>query len=144
MNILRYLILLIPIISIYSKTFGGGNPSNSPFQTKIDSIQLLLSNPKLSPQEKAKHYYDISFFYYHYPSQLPDYVLNRMNMPTASEISPVSSMPPHIEIPDKKKNSVFIRTICDYIAGMTDNFAETEYKRIESIIRSMEDGRVSP
>jgi len=63
-------------------------------------------------------------FYYRYPSQLPDYVLQRAKKPDHTP----------------QNNADFIRIICDYIAGMTDNFAETEFRRIESIIRTMEDG----
>ncbi len=63
-------------------------------------------------------------FYYLYPSQLPDYVLQRMKKP-----------------PNAEKPTEFIRTICDYIAGMTDNFAESEYTRIGSIIRTLENGK---
>lgn len=62
-------------------------------------------------------------FYYLYPSHLPDYATHKLKGDGG-----------------QLANTEFIRTICDYIAGMTDNFAESEFNRIEAITRSMEDG----
>jgi dGTPase len=60
-------------------------------------------------------------FYLRYPSQLPDYVLGRLETPG-----------------DQPE---LVRAICDHIAGMSDNYAQTEWTRVEQITRSMADGR---
>ncbi len=63
-------------------------------------------------------------FYLRFPSQLPDYVLGRL------------------ESPDSRPQ--LVRAICDHIAGMSDNYAQTEWTRAEQIIRSMADGQSPP
>lgn len=63
--------------------------------------------------------------YYSHPKQLPDYVLNKY---CKSKGIPFN----RIALSDKDliNDPVFIRTICDHIAGMTDQFASREYFRL--------------
>ncbi len=60
-------------------------------------------------------------FYLRYPSQMPEYVLGR--------IAPPGELPQ------------LVRAICDHIAGMSDNYAQTEWARVEQIVRTMADGQ---
>ncbi|MGQ9559027.1 MAG: dGTP triphosphohydrolase [Candidatus Oleimicrobiaceae bacterium] len=63
-------------------------------------------------------------FYLRFPSQLPDYVLGRLQSPDS-----------HPQL---------VRAICDHIAGMSDNYAQTEWTRVEQIIRNMADAQSPP
>ncbi|MDZ7384965.1 MAG: dNTP triphosphohydrolase [candidate division KSB1 bacterium] len=60
-------------------------------------------------------------FYLRFPSQMPEYVLGRIASPG--------------ELPQ------LVRAICDHIAGMSDNYAETEWTRVEQIVRSLAEGQ---
>lgn len=60
-----------------------------------------------------------------HPKQLPDYVLQRYMNQTNSEFN-------RTNFDEKRMQSdpLFIRAVCDHIAGMTDQFASREYKRL--------------
>lgn len=63
--------------------------------------------------------------FYKHPKQLPDYILARYYGKTESELD-------RLDINDEEiqKDLRFIRAICDHIAGMTDQFASREYRRL--------------
>lgn len=63
--------------------------------------------------------------FYKHPKQLPDYVLNRFYSKKGSKLD-------RLKMDDSviQKDRYFIRCICDHIAGMTDQFAAREYKRL--------------
>ncbi len=62
--------------------------------------------------------------YYRTPQLLPDWRLQTLPLP---ENGNAASLP-------QREWHIFLRAICDYIAGMSDHFAETEYSRIESVL----------
>ncbi len=62
--------------------------------------------------------------YYRTPQLLPAWRLQ--TLPLADDGN-AASLP-------QKEWHIFLRAICDYIAGMSDHFAETEYTRIESVL----------
>ncbi len=63
--------------------------------------------------------------FYKHPKQLPDYVLNRYYSKKGSKLDR-RKMDDAIVQNDR----YFIRCVCDHIAGMTDQFAAREYKRL--------------
>ena len=63
--------------------------------------------------------------FYKHPKQLPDYVLIRYFSKKGSKLNRLTMNDEEI-----KSDSYFIRCICDHIAGMTDQFASREYKRL--------------
>jgi dGTPase len=113
--------------NIFNSIFVGFSKELDPLHSELDSFidkEIIFHASIYRADDVATNIIRSLFkFYYLYPSQLPDYVFKRMKAPVS-----------------KKNDAEFIRVICDYIAGMTDNFAETEYKRIESIIRTTEIG----
>ncbi len=62
--------------------------------------------------------------YYAHPSLLPEYVQERLERDTEGRIL---SGP---ELQRLDRESGFVRVVCDHIAGMTDNFAVEEMRRI--------------
>ena len=60
--------------------------------------------------------------YYSHPKQLPDYVLQKY-------CDRCGILFDRAELDDRafQKDSRFVRTICDHISGMTDQFAAREY-----------------
>lgn len=60
-------------------------------------------------------------FYLRFPSQLPEYVLGRIS--------------------SRENRAQLVRAICDHIAGMSDNYAQTELTRVEQIVRNMDESR---
>lgn len=60
-----------------------------------------------------------------HPKQLPDYVLSRYMDQNIIEFDRI-----HMDEDRMKSDPVFLRAVCDHIAGMTDQFASREYKRL--------------
>lgn len=63
--------------------------------------------------------------FYKHPKQLPDYVLARYYARMGSVLNRLTMKDDEI-----RNDPRFIRAICDHIAGMTDQFASREYKRL--------------
>lgn len=63
--------------------------------------------------------------FYTHPKQLPDYVLVKYCERKSIRFDRIS-----LNDKELQKDSDFIRTICDHIAGMTDQFASREYFRL--------------
>lgn len=63
--------------------------------------------------------------FYKHPRQLPDYVLSRYYSKQGVKYD-------RIKMDEEKlrTDSYFIRIVCDHIAGMTDQFASREYRRL--------------
>ena len=63
--------------------------------------------------------------YYKHPKQLPDDVLARYQDVEEDKLERII-----LDDEEMQKDKFFIRLICDQIAGMTDQFAAREYKRL--------------
>lgn len=63
--------------------------------------------------------------FYTHPKQLPDYVLEKYCKRNNMELNRAN-----LQEEELKEDPNFIRTICDHIAGMTDQFAAREYNRL--------------
>lgn len=63
--------------------------------------------------------------FYRHPKQLPDYVLTRFYNKRGSTLNRLN-----MNDDELRADPYFIRTICDHISGMTDQFASREYKRL--------------
>ena len=63
--------------------------------------------------------------FYKHPKQLPDYVLIRYYARMGSSLNRLTMKDDEI-----RNDPHFIRAICDHIAGMTDQFASREYRRL--------------
>ena len=63
--------------------------------------------------------------FYKHPKQLPNYVLTRYYSKKGSKLD-------RLKMDDLiiQKDRYFIRCVCDHIAGLTDQFASREYKRL--------------
>ncbi len=69
--------------------------------------------------------------YFQYPKLLPDYRLRaaadeKMRQEISANPGQSASA-----LHDMQQNPQFLRTICDHIAGMTDNYAEAQYDRLK-------------
>jgi dGTPase len=62
-----------------------------------------------------------------WPHLLPDYVLSRFGLRNTSELK--SSV--------LHSNPKFVRTVCDHIAGMTDNYALNEISHLQKTAHSL-------
>lgn len=63
--------------------------------------------------------------YYQTPRQLPDYILNRYFLKNGLDFNRLA-----LKEDELKCDIRFVRLICDYLAGMTDQFASREYMRL--------------
>lgn len=63
--------------------------------------------------------------FYKHPKQLPDYILVRYFTKKGLQFNRLG-----INDNQLRNDSHFIRSICDHISGMTDQFASREYKRL--------------
>lgn len=68
---------------------------------------------------------DLFSAYYQNPRQLPDYILNRYYVMKGIEFNRLT-----IDETKLKQDVGFVRSVCDYLAGMTDQFASREYMRL--------------
>lgn len=87
----------------------------------------VLMSEKVSAADSKSEYVIKQLFkaFYRHPKQLPDYVLTRYFTNKGARLN-------RLMMDDKsiKDDPYFIRTICDHIAGMTDQFASREYRRL--------------
>lgn len=87
----------------------------------------ILCSSEISQSDAKAEYMIKQIFkaYYKHPKQLPDEVLARYQGVEYDKLE-------RIKLDDKvmQKDKFFIRLICDHIAGMTDQFAAREYKRL--------------
>ncbi|MCM1185542.1 MAG: dNTP triphosphohydrolase [Lachnoclostridium sp.] len=63
--------------------------------------------------------------FYKHPKQLPDYILSRYFTRKGLELNRLKIIDDEL-----RSDSRFIRSICDHISGMTDQFAAREYRRL--------------
>lgn len=63
--------------------------------------------------------------FYRHPKQLPDYILTRYFKKRHLSLNRIN-----INDNELRNDTDFIRSICDHISGMTDQFASREYKRL--------------
>lgn len=64
--------------------------------------------------------------YFMHPHQLPDYILERYCSQSKIKFEGRKGL----KAMDLKKSMIFVRAICDHIAGMTDQFASREYNKL--------------
>jgi dGTPase len=69
--------------------------------------------------------------YYMHPSLLPDYVQERLERGADGEI--LSG--PELQRLDREAG--YVRVVCDHIAGMTDNFAVEEMRRVATVLEDL-------
>lgn len=81
----------------------------------------------ISTADSKSEYVIIQLFkaFYKHPKQLPDYVLTRYYANMGSALNRLTMKDDEI-----RNDPRFIRAICDHIAGMTDQFASREYRRL--------------
>ena len=87
----------------------------------------VLSSEEISISDSKSEYIISHLFkaYHAHPKQLPDYVLKRYYDQKGREF-----VRTNINDDELKNDLIFIRAICDHIAGMTDQFAAREYNRL--------------
>jgi dGTPase len=73
-----------------------------------------------------------------YPDSLPDYVLEKYFQETGEKFCK-ERLGDADQVSELRKDGGFFRIICDYIAGMTDNFAVHEAERLSRIGRIQAD-----
>ena len=96
-------------------------------EVKSELTNKVIFSEKISIADSKSEYVIKQLFkaYLRHPKQLPDYVLIRYYSKKGSKLNRLN-----INDDELKKDPFFIRTICDHIAGMTDQFASREYKRL--------------
>jgi len=99
------------------------NPLQKELNKFIYKEIIDFSRVQWSDELGRKLLYRLFESYYHDPSLLPDYLHKRYSQQTEAQI-----IKPSPEV--LQEDSYYFRTICDYIAGMTDQYAIREAKRL--------------
>lgn len=89
----------------------------------IDRRIIHVAIERHSDQQAIQMLRHLFQAYYRSPELLPAYLLQRF--------SGMVMNPFHTDALPKEEQAIFLRVICDHIAGMSDRFAELEFKRIE-------------
>lgn len=92
-----------------------------------DKIQWIICSEEISQADSKAEYVIKQIFkaYYHHPKELPDYILARYKGVPVDNLDRRS-----LNDDELKSDPFFKRCICDHIAGMTDQFATREYKKL--------------
>lgn len=90
-------------------------------------VNRVICSEQISISDSKSEYLIKQLFkaFYTHPKQLPDYVLEKYCKRNETSFNRATL--------DEKKlqtDPMFIRTICDHISGMTDQFAAREYNRL--------------
>ncbi|ADL07288.1 dGTP triphosphohydrolase [Thermosediminibacter oceani] len=128
---------------------GEVDPVKQPFSTKIvdfsadvakqvENLQKLLRETVYASYEvsrgdiKARLYIQSIFkAYYDHPSRMPDYVYRKYNDAKGASESEELKRSNLEKFKDKIKNDpIFVRTIVEHIAGMTDQYLLNEYRQL--------------
>lgn len=90
-------------------------------------INQVICSEQISISDAKSEYLIKQLFkaFYTHPKQLPDYVLKKF-----CDRNKIIFDRTTLDVKMLQSNSKFIRTICDHIAGMTDQFAAGEYYRL--------------
>lgn len=118
-------IILSPIVESARKRISNDMIVNRAICSEQISISDSKSEYIIKPLLKA---------FYAHPKQLPDYVLEKYCARNGITFNRAT-----LNVKTLQADSKFIRTICDHIAGMTDQFAAREY----NIINNMINGRLT-
>lgn len=91
--------------------------------------QIVITSQEVSQADAKAEYIINKLFkaYYVHPQQLPDYILNRYFNKKGKVLNRAQI---ESDISDMKKDSGFIRMICDHIGCMTDQHISREYKKL--------------
>lgn len=99
-------------------------------QSKVVHDELadkVIMSATVSTADSKSEYVIKQLFkgFHRHPKQLPDYVLTRYYSQKGSILNRLS-----IKEDLLRDDPYFIRIVCDHIAGMTDQFASREYRRL--------------
>lgn len=91
--------------------------------------KIVIASQQVTQSDLKAQYIIKSLFkaYYNHPQQLPDYILNRYFIRKGKEFNRLII---EDSIDQLKKDSEFVRLICDHIGSMTDQYASREYKKL--------------
>lgn len=92
----------------------------------------VVSSQEVAQSDSKAKYLIKQIFkaYYEDPRQLPDYALNRYFSDKGYSLDRTTIIENKEEL---QKDPIFIRMICDHIAGMTDSFAMEEYNNLYGV-----------
>lgn len=90
-------------------------------------VNRVICSEQISVADSKSEYIIKQLFkaFYTHPKQLPDYVLEKY-----CDRNGVTLNRATLDVKALQADSKFIRTICDHISGMTDQFAAREYNRL--------------
>lgn len=90
-------------------------------------VNRVICSEHISISDSKSEYIIKQLFkaFYAHPKQLPDYVLEKYCARNGITFNRAT-----LNVKTLQADSKFIRTICDHIAGMTDQFAAREYNRL--------------
>ena len=90
-------------------------------------VNRVICSEKISISDAKSEYIIKQLFkaFFSHPRQLPDYVLDKYCRRKGITLNRAT-----IEVESLQADPQFIRTICDHISGMTDQFAAREYIRL--------------
>lgn len=91
--------------------------------------KLVIASQQVTQSDLKAEYIIKRLFkgYFNHPQQLPDYILNRYFIKKGKEFNRFNI---EDNIEQLKKDSEFVRLICDHIGSMTDQYASREYKKL--------------
>lgn len=90
-------------------------------------VNRVICSEQISISDSKSEYLIKQLFkaFYTHPKQLPDYVLEKYCNRNEIDFNRAT-----LNVKTLQADSKFIRTICDHISGMTDQFAAREYNRL--------------
>ena len=90
-------------------------------------VNRVICSEQISISDSKSEYLIKKLFkaFYNHPKQLPDYVLEKYFQRIGTTLNRTT-----LDEKALQTNPKFIRTICDHISGMTDQFAAREYNRL--------------
>ncbi len=102
-------------------------------ELRIFVYQEIINSARINRLEGKTRYFLRKLFkaYMNNPLQLPDYALKRFaleNNEISLRLQPFSERQSIIQ--KNRQRPLFVRLICDYIAGMTDSFAQDEFRSL--------------
>lgn len=118
---------------VYKEQYIDFSSEIKPLQEELSKLitRIVISSQEITQADNKSEYIIKKLFkaYYLHPQQLPDYILKRYFNTKGYQFNRLDI---DTQVISLRKNSDFIRLICDHISGMTDQYAAREYKKLYS------------
>ncbi|MDZ7371249.1 MAG: dNTP triphosphohydrolase [candidate division KSB1 bacterium] len=121
--------------SFFDRRIAWFSPTVDPLQEELDRFIMReiirVASAERGDEQAAFIIRELFRLYYLYPNLLPEYRLARVL--TEHDLQAIySDRESAMEIRERlQRDPLFARAVCDHIAGMTDDYAENTFKRLQ-------------